>query len=219
MISPKPEDLTKEKSLLALWLVSFKFPYSRFNVAITACVALALARYCQLSWDRPDVILSTFRKLEATGLAFSTSILGFLVAGFTIFVTISRIDMFLMMARMEKPKTGESFLKYNLSAFIVAFAHYISYIFFCLMAELFFQPSGIISVSVANAATYPMLAGHIPLVHKVGASSLLVLLGTWTSYLVLLLKSFIFNIYEVTVTSIRYEWLEQDKAEREKNNP
>ena len=212
MAEPKPSDLTREKTLLALWLTSFKFDQRRFNYVVAAAVALGLARYCQLDWDQPQALMAAFRKIEGTGFSFATSILGFLVAGFTVFVTVIRIVMFLLMAKMEKPDTGESFLKYNLSAFVVTFVHCTSYIFVCVLSELILQPGGLATVAMANARTYPELARWAVDVKSLCSSTLPVGFGTWTAYLVLLLKSFIYNVYQVTTTSVAYAWQQADQA-------
>ena len=212
MAEPKSSDLTREKTLLALWLTSFKFRQRSFNYLVTALVALGLARYCQLDWDQPHTLMAAFRKIQSTGFSFATSILGFLVAGFTVFVTVIRIDMFLTMAKMVKTDTGESVLKYNLSAFIVTFVHYTSYIFFCLMSELFLQPGGLAAIALANAKTYPNLAPWAPLAHSLFSGALLVGFGAWTAYLILLLKSFIYNVYQVTTVSVAYAWQKSDQA-------
>lgn len=214
MVAPNPEDLTREKSLFGLWLASFRFRQRNFNVVITLLVALLLFQYCHLVFDQPGIALAAFRKLQTTGFAFATSILGFLIAGFTVFVTVIRIDVFLVMAKHEKSYkvndkqrgTGESTLKYNLSGFMVVFVHYIAYIFACLMSELFLQYGGLASVVVSNALTYPEVAKHALQVRGWIGSILLVTFGAWTTYLVLLLKSFVFNVYQVTVTAVRWEW-------------
>lgn len=206
MTVPKPSDLTREKSLLALWLTSFKFSQKKFNYVVTAVVSVLLGVYCLLGVDQPQNLMIAFRKLQATGLSFATSILGFLVAGFTVFVTVTRIDMFLQMAKAEKGETGESYLKYNLSAFIVTFVHYTSYIFFCIFSELFLQPGGLGTIALVSAIGSPFFAQWVPYVHKAVAIILVFGFGTWTAYLVLLLKSFIYNIYQVTTTSVRFSW-------------
>ncbi len=210
MADPKAEDLTKEKSLLALWLVSFKFKARYFNVIVALMVGLLLARYCQLVFDQPSVAMAAFRKLQSTGLTFATSILGFLIAGFTVFVTVIRVDIFLTMAKHEKKYgqlgTGQSTLKYNLSGFMVVFVHYIAYIFLCMLCEIFLNQGGLASVIIANSMTYPELQQSLPWTRSMVGSVLLILLGTWTIYIVLLLKSFVFNVYQVTVTAVRWEW-------------
>lgn len=218
MAAPKPSDLTREKTLFALWKTSFRFRQRYFNYFVTAAVALALMRYCQLGWEQPHLLMAAFRKLQGTGFSFATSILGFLVAGFTVFVTVIRIDMFLSMARIEKKGTGESVLKYNLSAFIVTFVHYTSYVFFCLLSELFLQAGGLATIAFENAKTYPSLLPWTPLAYGSCAAILLVLFGAWTAYLVLLLKSFIYNVYQVTTVSVAYAWQEADKVKSSSEN-
>ena len=47
--------------------------------------------------------------------------------------------------------------------------------------------------------------------HSLCAAALLVAFGSWTRYLVLLLKSFIYNVYQVTTVSVAYAWQEADK--------
>lgn len=212
MAQPKASDLTREKTLYGLWRTSFKFRQRAFNSVVTVFVALLLTCYCALVWDQPQTVLALFRKVGTTGLNFATSILGFLVAGFTVFVTVIRIDMFLEMAKREKAGTGESYLKYNLSAFIVTFVHYVCYVFACLMCELFLQPGGLASVVAVNAQTNPCLASLLPRAKPWVASVLLIGLGSWTIYLVMLLKSFIYNVYQVTTTSVAYEWVKEDEV-------
>ena len=214
MVKPTRADITREKTLFALWRTASKFPKRKFNWIIAACIGLLLARYSALMWEQPDTLWLLFRKIESTGFTFATSILGFLVAGFTVFVTVTRLDMFLKMAKTEKSETGESVLKYNLSAFIVTFVHYVCYLFACLLCELFLQPNGLASVAYQNALTYPNLATFLPDVRTSVAAFLLVSFGSWTVYLVMLLKSFIYNVYQVTTTSVAYEWKQEEEAAR-----
>ncbi len=214
MVKPTRADITREKTLFALWRTASKFPKRKFNWIIAACIGLLLARYSALMWEQPDTLWLLFRKIESTGFTFATSILGFLVAGFTVFVTVTRLEMFLKMAKTEKSETGESVLKYNLSAFIVTFVHYVCYLFACLLCELFLQPNGLASVAYQNALTYPNLATFLPDVRTSVAAFLLVSFGSWTVYLVMLLKSFIYNVYQVTTTSVAYEWKQEEEAAR-----
>jgi hypothetical protein len=206
MAKPTPNDLTKEKSLFALWKLSFKFGQSRFNLIVALLVSGMILRLVWLVPEHPELITGQLRRLVTTGIAFAPSTLGFLIAGFTVFVTVIRIDVFLAMAQREKPNTGESFLKYNLSAFMVVFVHYVSYLFSCIMLDLFIQPGGLASIALANARTYPEIASQVDTAKYWVNGGLLVLMGGWTVYLVMLLKSLIFNVYHVTLTAVRWEW-------------
>lgn len=206
MATPTPEDLTKEKSLFALWKLSFKFGHSWFNLIAALMVSGMIFRFVWLVPDHTHLIIGQLRRLVSAGIAFAPSTLGFLIAGFTVFVTIIRIDVFLAMAQREKPKTGESFLKYNLSAFMVVFVHYVAYFFCCITLDLFIQAGGLASITLANARTYPEIASQVEIIRYFVSGALLVFLGGWTVYLVMLLKSLVFNVYHVTVTAVRWEW-------------
>lgn len=217
-LPPSARDLTREKTLYQLWRTSFKFPKKNFNLWVSLAVCAGLMGYCVLAWDRPDALMAAFRKLEATGFGFATSILGFLVAGFTIFVTVIRVEIFVKMAQTVKKGTGESTLKYNLSAFIVTFVHYICYLFVCLLCEMFLPSGGAASLALAKANEFEVLRPAVEQVHKFGAAALVVAFGSWTIYLVLLLKSFVYNVYQVTTTVVRWEW-EHPKPAQESAAP
>lgn len=56
----------------------------------------------------------------------------------------------------------------------------------------------------------------LPAVRTSVAALLVVGFGTWTVYLVMLLKSFIYNVYQVTTTSVAYEWKQEEVKAGEK---
>lgn len=206
MAELKAADLTREKSLFQLWRLSFKFGRSWFNLSIALAVGALLFRYAQLAEGRPELLIAQVRRLLSAGIAFAPSTLGFLIAGFTVFVTVIRIDVFLKMAMKEKSGTGESFLKYNLSPFMVVFVHYVVFLFVCVLGDLMLQPGGLASLALENARTYELLNPHVESVRYWGAGALVIVLGTWMVYLVMLLKSLVFNVYHVTMTAVRSEW-------------
>ena len=197
-------DVTKEKSLSALYLLSYSFPPDRFNRSISGFIFLLLGCYCYLLWDSPHVLLVLFRRLVEIGLTFSTSILGFLIAGFTIFITVTKIQLFAKMARMPYEGSDISFFKYISSAFVFAFVHYVSYLFFCIFCEIFLMPQGLVSATYFVIQSNQCLTTYAPIIKKISASMLVTVFGIWSLYLVLLLKSFIFNIYAVVTIVVRW---------------
>ena len=54
-------------------------------------------------------------------------------------------------------------------------------------------------------------------VHKVGAAALVVAFCNWPISLVLLLKSFVYIVYHVTTTVVRWDW--QHLRAPEQNDP
>ncbi|NRF68986.1 hypothetical protein HLB44_18490 [Aquincola sp. S2] len=193
-------------------MLSFKFPGSRFNRGVTAMAMLVAALFCWHSWDNPGAIFAHFRKAVADGLTFATSILGFLVAGFTVFATITKIEIFVSMARIEYENTRESYLKYNLNAFVLAFVHYIALVFFCIVAQLFGQTNGVLALVLHKLTSiYPTSEQTI---RAATASALFTFFAAWMVYLLVLLKSFIYNTYQVLTTAVRLELQQGQDAEQ-----
>ncbi|MBO1014035.1 hypothetical protein IPU70_10785 [Achromobacter sp. SD115] len=223
--TPNLSALTKEKSLFALYRLSWRFPQRKFNCAVAAVIALAVAGYCAMSEVSTDILVTTVRKAGEVGLSLSTSLLGFLIAGFTIFATITKIDLFVRMAKEEyKVKTrngelkgtGESWLKYSLSAFMVVFVHYVSFLFACILIALFGQAYGPLPFAFSLfLQMFPPDA--IDLARRAVVSLCLVAFSTWLVYLVLLLKSFVFNTYQVLVITVR--WESQEDSHDDSNGP
>lgn len=205
MAIPEPGDISREKTVLALYLLGRKFPRSTFNYRVTFVVAVALAVFCYLQWDDVSVISSALRTYAQIGLSFSTSTLGFLIAGFTVFVTVTKLEIFVTMAKIEYESSGESYLKYNLVQFMTVFAHYIAYVFICVCFALFAQRDGLISILIGKALNASDCVWKVGLIYKAPVSAVLVVFGAWSIYLVLLLKSFVYNTFQVITTTIRWE--------------
>lgn len=207
----KPEDLTREKSLLAIYLLARKFPHSKFNRRVAIFVAFLLCAYGYIQWNRSPELLVVLRHTVELGTNLAAPILGFLIAGFTVFVTVTKIDIFVAMAKVNYEGTDESYLKYNLVQFMLVFCHYIAYLFFCVLFALLASPGGFMSLLLLSV---PSIGGYALDVHRVYQWATVVgfvLFGTWTVYLVLLLKSFVFNTFQVITTAVRWELQEKDK--------
>ena len=205
-----PAQLTEEKSLLQLYKLTYSFPVSRFNVLSTLFIGICCAAY--LSWVQPGgteagVLLKETLKL---GMSLVPSILGFLIAGFTVFVTVTKPGVFSAMAKKEFAESGQSYLKYNLSAFMLAFAHYVAYLAVCVLLIYFGQPNGPLTKIALWTAS--LTESHASLTYNVLLSACAIAFACWTWYLVMLLKSFIYNVYQVVVTSVRWDLEEEVKA-------
>ena len=195
--------LNSEKSLWSLYLTSFKFPNNKFNLLTGIFVAVLLSIYAFTSYSTQSELSFLIRETVKLGLGLAPSVLGFLIAGFTVFVTVTKIEVFVRMAQVPYEETGESYLKYNLSAFMLAFAHYVAYIAVCVLFTFFLQPNGplqgLIKYFVGSISGNPVLS------YKLVTGAALVVFGTWTWHLIMLLKSFIYNTYQVVITTVRWE--------------
>lgn len=178
--------ISKEKTMWELYRLTGKFPYSKFNRVTTLVIALVLTFYCILQWSKMSAIETVLRKVIESGFVFGTCTIGFLVAGFTVFVTVTKVDVFIEMAEVEYEGTGESYLKYNLVQFMLVFCHYIAYLFMCVCYYLFAQPDGLIDVVLGLLSDVVSCAVSIKNIRGVLVSSSLIFIGAWTIYIVLL---------------------------------
>jgi hypothetical protein len=211
-----PAQLTEEKNLFQLYMLTYSFPTSRFNVISTFIVGACCVSY--LFWVRPGggeagILLKEILKF---GISLVPSILGFLIAGFTVFVTVTKPGVFSAMAKKEYAKSGQSYLKYNLSAFMLAFSHYVAYLGLCVLLVYFGQPNGPLTQIAKWLSS--LAACNISVSYNALVSACAVAFACWTWYLVMLLKSFIYNVYQVVVTSVRWDLEDEVKLKPGSNS-
>lgn len=211
-----PSQLTAEKNLFQLYKLTYIFPTSRFNMMSTFLVGICFLSY--LSWIQPGSGEAGFllKEILKFGISLVPSILGFLIAGFTVFVTVTKPGVFSAMAKKEYYKTGQSYLKYNLSAFMLAFSHYIAYLALCVLLVYFGQPNGPLTQIAKWLSS--LGACNTWVSYNALVSACAVAFACWTWYLVMLLKSFIYNVYQVVVTSVRWDLEEERRLKTGSNS-
>lgn len=195
-----PEELTEELNLWAVARKSFKIPFSNFNKAVSALVASCLLGYVIFTPEQTPAIYGKLRYLADLGFTFTIQILGFLVAGFTIIATITRKELFIMMAQVPYPESKFSYLKYTFFLFMRVFILYIGFCALCLFIRVFGQPQGPATV------LFHYLPANFVIVKNLAAQVLFVLVGAWLFISVLALQSFVFNVYHMVMTAIRWEF-------------
>jgi hypothetical protein len=190
-----PDDLMAEKSLWQIWRMSLRLRRNRFNLCAIIVVMSALIPVAFMTNQSPREISEMVRKWAEVGLGFAASILGFLVAGFTIFATLTRPKLLAAMARVKEDRSGLSYLKYNFGAFFETFGWYVGFSVMCVFILVFGASGGAIQ-QVANA-----FGGTV---RAIVARTGMVLMGASFFWILLELKSFIYNIYHVMMTSISW---------------
>jgi hypothetical protein len=192
-----PSELTKEKSLWDIYVLSLRIKSSRFN-KITIIFSTVFLFYYTFMLHNNNILLSEIRSLSLFALNLSITVLGFLIAGFTIFATLSKPDMLLKMMEHIHKETGLPFLKYNFIAFVRVFIYYIAIIFFYIFIILLGNKNGLISITLNYLPMAPLIKDIIIKFSYIAVGSSLI-------YLVLLLKTFIFNIYSIVMNQLRWE--------------
>lgn len=195
----QPKELLKEKSLWQIYCQSRVLrSSSNFNAYATLLVVGILAAYAWFTPETAKELADRTREIAADGFAFATTILGFLVAGFTVFATVTKPDLFVFMAKTRHKQSGLPWVKYNFFKFMEVFYVYIVFAGMCLGVRLLAKPNGALSLLV-NSTSDPAITKLY--LAKIG----LLLLGGVFIYTLMLLKSFIYNVYHVVMTSIRWE--------------
>jgi hypothetical protein len=195
-------ELTSEKSLWDVYKKSRRILPSKFQVFAVLVTMLCLGINSFVLIDNDALLLKDVRKWAEMGFSFGITTLGFLIAGFTIFATLSKPKMMLAMMEHTNEETGLPTLKYNFFAFMKVFIAYISFSMVYLLIVLVGQSGGVVDNVISLFPNSSCVKSSIIKV------SYLVVGGSFV-YLLLLLKSFIFNIYAIVMNFLRWEYHEE----------
>lgn len=194
-------EITKEIGLIEIFKSSiFRLPISKINVYSTFFVFSILLYYVIVSPENSTYLLIKIRKWTELGFSFSAGILGFLIAGFTIFATVSDKSLFVTMAKSLHSGTQLSYLKYNFFSLMYVFILYLGFAILCLLVQILGGESGFLSIILNQLS-----GSNFVSVKRFIAGFGIIFVGTWFFYLLMLLQSFIFNIYHIVMTAIRWE--------------
>jgi hypothetical protein len=199
-----PRELTKEKKLWDIYIASRRIPASKFNFLSTLIVTILLVVSVWIGDGQIRNTIETIRKFTEIGLGVSLSTLGFLLAGFTIFATVSQPLLLVSMAKINHPDSGLSYLKHNFFIFIRVFIYYLVFAGFCLIVMIFGHKKGLVSI-LASLSPNPEKIIFI----LVNGTYIVLFAGYY--FLLMQLKSFVFNIYHAVMTSIRWNAEGYDK--------
>lgn len=190
--------LTAEKNLWAIYLKARRVPFNSFNFWATATITvLVAAQYCVMDTALDDK-LKIVRDFSYIAMGLVISILGFILAGFTIFSTISQPEMLVAMSRHRHEVSGLSYLKNNYFIFMRVFIYYIIYAIACLAIITFGTRGGL----VQKLVNLSPISWHIE-EWLIGLAYVFVYAGLF--FLLMQLKSFIFNVYHSVMTAIRWK--------------
>lgn len=201
-----PRSLTKEKRLWDIYILSRRIKATPFNFLSTTAVFAALSIQCITTRQSLAETLEIVRKFSETGLQVSITVLGFLIAGFTIFSTVSQPALLIRMSETRHQETGLSWLKYNFFIFMRVFFYYIFYSATCSIFIMFGQKNGLASTLVRSSP-------HAKELEFLLINFAYIFIFTGLFFLIMQLKSFTFNVYHSVMTSIR--WQAEQQAEDE----
>ena len=187
------DQITAERTLWQIYRASRQIKDSRFNSITTIIISLLLAAYAVTTDESAAALAAKARTIAAMGFTTTLGVLGFLVAGFTVFATVCKPGLLVAMSLRTYKDTSLSYFKYNFFVFMRVFAYYLTYSTLSLLVVLFCDPNGAASQWLPDSTK------------AILSRSGYVVLGTGLYFLVIQLKSFVFNVYYVVATSVRWE--------------
>ncbi len=196
------ERATKEKSLGEVYWKARKVASTRRNLGVAVLVTLLFGTLAVLDWYfdlemlASSVLKGMASQIADIGFALTTAILGFLIAGFSIFASITRPEIFAGLAKLNHKDSGLSRLQFIFFNFLLVFIHYLAFLAVSIVLKLGLP----LSPTVVDA-----VSPHVVSTDKVfwwSAVALVALLLGWLAFLIMLLKSFIWNIYQAVLVVI-----------------
>lgn len=174
----------------------------RTSVAIVAAFLVSLAIDGGENFTDQDAV-SFLRFAAAQGTSLAIGILGFLVAGFAIFASVTRAELFITLAKIpykrDGVETGINRLQFVFFNFINVFTVYIGLLALCLSIVLLFAERSPLLVVASNTISpnsiLPVLA--------VGSITGLLVMSLVNA--ILKLKSFVWNLYQTVLVTIATE--------------
>ncbi|WP_102797120.1 hypothetical protein [Bowmanella denitrificans] len=183
----KFEDLTEENNFWKLYALTRKIPDSKDNVLIFIVSYIIFFSY---NYDGLKIEVDEFDRVkDALKLLLSTllSIMGFILAGYAIFATLTDKELQHELADHIEPTTKLNYLKYSHCIFIRILVDLLLIAFLSLLFFAFLEMANGISFEIEV-----LISIIEPLVY-----ALMVLI-------LMLCKSFIYNVYHSIMTSMRW---------------
>jgi hypothetical protein len=87
---------------------------------------------------KSETLLASLEAWSSMGSIFASTLLGFLVAGFAIFATISKPTLFVDLAQFNYPGSRLTALEYIFFSFVNIFVHYMSFLILAVAVRVSF---------------------------------------------------------------------------------
>ena len=125
--------LISEKSLFAVYRKARKVASAPINARLAwgVFVVMVLALAANAWFGMPVApyrsLIVGIREVADAGFTFTTAILGFLIAGFAIFASITKPGVFILLAKLDHKKEGVSRLQFIFFNFLIHIGKFYKY--------------------------------------------------------------------------------------------
>lgn len=193
---------TAEKSLSEVYRKARRVGSTRKNLGVAVLVSIVFCLLAITDWQLSLRVLpltslrALVSQIAEIGFALTTAILGFLIAGFLIFASITRPAIFVGLAKMDHRKTGMSRLQFIFFNFLLVFIHFLAFLAVSIFLKLVLP---IAPAAIDKIQQQTGISAEVVWWASAGLASFL--LG-WLTFLLMLLKSFVWNIYQAVLVVI-----------------
>lgn len=189
-------ELTDENSFWKLYKLTRKIPTSKDNLYVYWLFFSLFILIAPLSTATLDLKLESFAVNVKDLIGWSISILGFILAGYSIFASLTDKSLQLKLASAIEPKTKLNLLKHTHCLFVKVLIELIIMVFLAYILKVIFSKEVILPLIDIMGIQDSIASMAISFIDAV-ISSLFVMM-------LLLCKSFIYNVYHVIMVSIRW---------------
>jgi hypothetical protein len=139
------EDITAEVSLFEIWRQSRRARKPVGNRVARLLGLGFLIVYAVVPWTSTESVVALTRQLSAMGLPALLGLLGFLLAGYTVFISVARRDLLVTMSKVIEAKSGLTWLKVSLYTYVGALAELLVVAALLLAAWILASEGGLVS--------------------------------------------------------------------------
>lgn len=192
------EEFFKDKNLLDIYRKSFTFSETSWDFHVKFfCTWILIIGGLAISGQN-DILPQAQKALEAwqtLGASYGASILGFLIAGFTIFASMTKIEVFIALSLTPHPNFGISWLRFIFYSFLRVFIVHITLLSACVFSVL----TKDIGLFVGASLSIEDTSGTI---RKTWTGVCIVIVGYLLLSSLLHLKTFVWNLYQSILIAI-----------------
>ncbi|WBA16386.1 hypothetical protein [Salinivibrio proteolyticus] len=199
------DDITAENSFWCLYKVIRNMKDSSDNMLVFFATFLIMLFLNSSSTTTTEMLLNEIQLVSTNIINWSVSIVGFILAGYSIYSTLSDKELQYSMSRFIDDRYNISYLKSSHCVFIKVIIDIISLSLLTYLYSSFMRtdiPKGISNVYLFEVSIY-----------KIYLCFTLSLLQSFFVLILMMCKSFIYNVYHSIMTSIR--WYGENKVDSE----
>ena len=193
-------ELFREKSLFSIYRRSVFLSENRSDIVLKGLsfvVIFLLVGYINFfSREHMYIIFDALNKWSDIGFNYSVQILGFLLAGFTIFATTTDIKVFVGLSKITNKGRSFNELKFLFFSFLRVFIVHLTVLISCVVVSMFksiIKP--LIGMFISNSTLEYEIRSCL-------ASIISIFIGCFIISALLQLKTFVWNLYQSVIFSI-----------------